>query len=385
MAPKPEDFPTPGQYIRALLDERGWNQRTLALVLGLDYGATNRMIQDKKPIDAFAALMLGDVFDVEPDVFLDLRKKFELAVARASTRPDSNRALRAALFGDLPVGEMMKRGWLPGVEDFRDLDEVERALMHFFGVESVEKIPTLPHAPRKTDVGGEPTPAQIAWLHRVRQIASTLQVPRYSPSAVRAAIEKLEPLLASADGARKVAAILAEAGVRYVVVESISTAKIDGVCTWLNDMAPVIGMTLRHDRIDNFWFVLRHECEHIIAGHGRRNPRVDVELEERPGSNRLPEEERIANAAAADFCVPSAAMETFYGRKKSYFQKHDVLGFAASVRRHPGLVIGQLQHRAHRFDRFREYLAKVRTLVIPGVAADGWGTTYPVNDSARVA
>ncbi len=32
-------------------------------------------------------------------------------------------------------------------------------------------------------------------------------------------------------------------------------------------------MSLRFDRIDNFWFVLRHELEHVIQGHGRNCPK----------------------------------------------------------------------------------------------------------------
>ena len=49
--------------------------------------------------------------------------------------------------------------------------------------------------------------------------------------------------------------ILAEAGIRFTIVESLSTAKIDGACLWLDDQAPVIATSFRYDRIDNFWFV----------------------------------------------------------------------------------------------------------------------------------
>jgi HTH-type transcriptional regulator/antitoxin HigA len=149
-------------------------------------------------------------------------------------------------------------------------------------------------------------------------------------------------------------------------------------------MAPVIGMTLRHDRIDNFWFVLRHEIEHVLNGHGRKQPRVDVELDnaEEIGTS---EEERIANAAAADFCVPKDAMENFYKKKQPFFMKQDVLGFAAAQQRHPGLVVGQLQYRGGRFDRFREYLHKVRDHVIRAGTVDGWNYVFPVADSARTA
>lgn len=379
MAIDPERFPTPGKYIRALLEERGWDQRTLARVLGLGYGTTNRLVTDKKPIDAFSAIVLGEAFDVEPGIFFDLKKKYDLAVAWASTVPDRGRAIRAALYGSLPVAEMIYRGWLDA-DDFDDPEKVEGALARFFGVESVDRIPVLPHAARRPEQAAEVTPAQLAWLYRVRAVAAMLQVPRYSPAAVRAAVEKLEGLLGSVDGVAKVGPILAECGIRFVIVESLTTAKIDGVCTWLNDMAPVIGMTLRHDRIDNFWFVLRHEIEHVINGHGRRQARVDVELDGTPG---VSEEERIANAAASDFCVPRESMDSFYMKKKPFYMKQDVLGFAASQKRHPGLVVGQLQHRVGRFDRFREYLQNVRGLVIRDSAVDGWGHVYPVAESAR--
>lgn len=377
MEPKSQDFPTPGRYILALLEQRGWDQRTLAHVMGLSYAATNRLVLDKKPIDGYTALVLGEVFGVDPDNFLGLRSKLDLAVARASAMPDRGRAIRAALYGSLPIAELIRRGWLPGVIDYKQTEKVERAVASLFRVGSVESIPSLPHAAKKADALSEATPSQLAWLYRVREIAEILQVPRYSPAAVREALEKMESDLSTIDGVRRASKLLRDAGIRLVVVEALVGSKIDGVCTWLNDMAPVIGLTLRHDRIDNFWFVLRHECEHVLAGHGRRQARIDIEIAERQG-DRLAEEERIANAAASDFCVPKESMDSFYLRKHPYFIKEDVLGFAASVKRHPGLVVGQLHQRSHRFDRFREYLQKVRDVVVPTVALDGWGAVFPI-------
>lgn len=383
---KPDDFPTPGRYIRALLDERGWDQRTLARVLGLDYPATNRLSLDKKPITAFNAIMLGEAFNVEPSAFLSLQQKYDLAVALAASTPNNARKLRAKIYGGLPIAEIVRRGWLPGVNDPDDTEGVEVALARFFGVDSPENIPAIPLAAKKTNVYGEPTGAEKMWALVVRKIAATIEVPRYSPAAVREAIEQFKPLLRTRDGVVKVGPILSRAGIRFVVVESLPSARIDGVCTWLNDMAPVIGMSLRHDRLDNFWYVLRHECEHVLNGHGRQRQtdRVDVALDEQPQVG-VPDEERIANAAASDFCVPGEQMDRFYSIKKPFFMKQDVLGFAKSVDRHPALVVGQLQRRAHRFDRFREFLLKVRELVVPGVAADGWGHVYPIPEPERSA
>ena len=41
----------------------------------------------------------------------------------------------------------------------------------------------------------------------------------------------------------------------------------------------MIGMSLRFDRIDNFWLVLRHEIEHVLCGHGKLDPIIDVDVE----------------------------------------------------------------------------------------------------------
>jgi HTH-type transcriptional regulator/antitoxin HigA len=141
---------------------------------------------------------------------------------------------------------------------------------------------------------------------------------------------------------------------------------------------------MRYDRIDNFWFVLRHELEHVRLGHGRANASVmlDADLEgERAGTGLdVPEEERLANAAAQEFCVPSAKMDGFITRKAPFFSERDMLGFAKLLGVHPGLVAGQLQHRTKRYDRFRQHLADILPHARIGAAVDGWGDIYPVGE-----
>ena len=303
----------------------------------------------------------------------------DLAQARITVRPDPGRATRAYLYGDLPIAEMIKRGWITA-DGVRDVKKVETELMRFFGVNRPEDIEILPHAAKKTAVSSDPTPAQMAWLYRVKQIANEMLVAPYSPQAVTDAIETLKRLTHSPEEVRKVPRILAECGIRYVLVESLSAAKIDGVCFWINDLSPVIGMTLRHDRIDNFWFVLRHELEHVLQLHGRAAAMLDAELEgERAGTGpNVSEEERVANEAASEFCVPKKMLEAFIARKAPFFSESDLLGFARTIKVHPGVVAGQLQHKTGRFDRFRDHLAKVRTIIAPNAIKDGWGDVAPV-------
>ena len=380
MTTEDEAFRAPGQLIQALLEERRWTQRTLAIVLGCSETTITRIVGNKQPIDARWALMLEEVFRVPAERFLALQMSLELAQARLVLQPDPHRANRALLYGDLPVADMIKRGWI-SADSIRDTKNVQTGLMRFFGVNRLEDIEILPHAAKKrTAVSTEVTPAQLAWLYRVKKIAGDMLAGKYSPQAVKAVLPKLRALAVSPEGAAKVPRLMMECGIRFVLVESLPGAKIDGVCFWLNDRSPVIGMSLRFDRIDNFWFVLRHELEHVIRLHGQATAMLDAELEgDRAGTGSdIAVEERVANEAAQDFCIPAAQLEAFIARKAPFFSERDLIGFARILKVHPGILAGQLQRRTGRYDRFRDHLAKVREIISPNAIRDGWGAVAPV-------
>lgn len=369
----------PGQLIEQLLAERDWSQRVLAIIIGVGETSINKLIAGKRPLDARMALTLADVFDVPADRFLDLQKSYDLAQARIVARPDPSRAQRALLFGELPIAEMIKRGWIDA-DDVRDVATVESELTRFFGANSLSEIEILPHAAKKTNVAAAVTPTQLAWLYRAKEMASEMIVGPYSRRAARGAVSELKLLLAATSEARKVPRILAESGIRYVIVESLPRAKIDGACFWLNDASPVIAMTLRFDRIDNFWFVLRHELEHVLRAHGQEVVVLDMDIAARRAtdSDMITDEERVANEAAAEFCVPQRSLDRFIARKDPMFAERDILGFARTLKIHPGLVAGQLQHHTKKYNRFRKHLVKIRSTVAPSAVVDGWGDIAPI-------
>jgi HTH-type transcriptional regulator/antitoxin HigA len=139
-------------------------------------------------------------------------------------------------------------------------------------------------------------------------------------------------------------------------------------------------MTVRHDRIDNFWFVLRHEIEHVLNKDGRgelRAETVDLDLEER--SDDLPPYEVAANTAAEEACVPSEELENFYIRKFPFISERDTLAFAKRVQRHPGIVVGQLQRKMKRYDWLTKYKVKIRQFLIGAANVDGWGVSAPIS------
>ncbi|WP_439685122.1 HigA family addiction module antitoxin [Cupriavidus oxalaticus] len=370
-----EAYKTPGQLIEALLSERGWTQRLLAAVLDMSESTTNKLISGSQAVTAEIALTLEEVFGVSAEQFLTLQKDYDLARARLVVRPDQGRATRAKLFSGLPVADMIKRGWLD-TTDIKNMPAMEESLAKFFGAPTVNEIEFLAHAAKKTDVDGDVTPAQLAWLYRVKQIARNLLVPSYSEDRTRIAIQKLKSYLNAPEEARHVPRTLMECGIRLVFVEGLKGSKVDGACLWLDERSPVIGMTLRYDRMDNFWFVLRHELEHVLQHHGQNKPVLDVDIDSDQSTS---EEERIANDAASEFCVPSKKIESFIARKAPIFPERDFLGLAKILGVHPSLVAGQIQFKTGRYDLFRGHLAKIRACVLPSAIVDGWGDIAPIN------
>jgi HTH-type transcriptional regulator/antitoxin HigA len=364
----------PGEYLKEEMDARGWLQRDLAYILGVPEQAVNTILAGRRGISPDMARALGDAFDVPAEFFANLQKAYDLSRA---TAPSPNVAVRARIQSQYPIREMIKRGWL---ED-GDASMLNGQLTRFFEVSSHEDIPFLAHAAKKssyeeTDI----TPVQLAWLFRVRQIARSVSVPAYSQENLRAAVARLVTLLYAPEEARHVPKILAECGVRMIFVEKLPQASIDGVCFWLSANEPVIGMSLRYDRIDNFWFVLRHEIEHVLNGDGRSMEIVDQLDGERSSTNQsLPKEERIANGAAADFCAPSDKLDSFIARKRPYFYEKDVLALSRILNRHPGLVVGQLQNKLNDHAYLRKYQVKIRSSVLPASIADGWGQVVSVS------
>jgi HTH-type transcriptional regulator/antitoxin HigA len=140
----------------------------------------------------------------------------------------------------------------------------------------------------------------------------------------------------------------------------------------------VIGLSMRFDRIDNFWFVLRHEIEHVFRKDGQTKEIIDVDVTD-VDRDGLPPWETAANDAAADFCVPVTEMDSFVARKAPFFAEKDVIGFARRVNVHPGLVVGQIQRRTKRWELLRRHLVKIRSFVLPNAIVDGWGVAAPVN------
>jgi HTH-type transcriptional regulator/antitoxin HigA len=369
-------FP-PGEFLKDELEERGWTQEEFATIIGRPATLVNQIVLGKRAVTPEAAAEIAAALGVDAEYWLNLESAYRLWLVRQKqTAPALERISRLAKLREaFPVREMTKRGWITKTND---PDNLERELLEFKGSPLDDQSDVL-YAAKQTYYGRELTPVQRAWLRRVRQIAKTLKLERpFTEEGVRLALPKLRELISDASSVSEVPRVLTEAGVRFLIVEGLPGARIDGVTMWLDTVSPVIALTLRFDRVDNFWFVLRHEIEHVLRKEGRDRPAVDVDTgpgAERPDEN-LPEPERIANNAAAEFCLPQAQFEMFLQDLVASFSEQKLINFAKSLRVHPTIVVGQIQKHLRRYDILRKYLAKVRPIITETAITDGFGRVH---------
>ena len=292
----------------------------------------------------------------------------EYRLASASVRDDSIRK-RARLLELVPVKDLERRGWIPECDTTESL---ERELCKFFQTDSLDSIPDLAVSTRKVDSIDELTPPQRAWCYFVRSQAAQQIVAPFDRDQLDACEAELQRLTAFAPEIRKVSQTLASFGVHFLLVESLPGAKIDGAAMWIKDK-PVIALSLRYDRIDYFWFTVFHEWSHIRHGDSLS---IDTDLvgKDATVSAMKSDIERRADNDAAKLLVPPAKIESFIHRVAPLYSKERIIQFAHRNKVHPGIVVGQLQHRGQiSFGANREMLVPIRDIALSTSIYDGWG------------
>ncbi|MDN7506625.1 HigA family addiction module antitoxin [Burkholderia orbicola] len=365
-----EVFP-PGEFLKEELEARDWSQVELAEIMGRPSRVVSEVIAGKRAITPETAVALGEALGTGAEFWMNLESQYQLSKVRSEPNTISR---RAKLYNMFPVREMIKRGW---VEASSNLDLLESQFSNYFGISSLDEKPAFPHAARKTSYD-DVSIQQIAWLIRAGKIASAVSVDKFTQSKLTGAMTELRDCIEFVDSIRQVPALLARAGIRLVIVEALASSKIDGACFWLAKDAPVVALSLRFDRVDNFWHTLLHELDHIAHGEGQTSPIVEVDMLSDDAD--LPSIEKRANEAAAEFSIPKIELEGFIARVNPLFTDQKILGFSKRLRVHPGIVVGQLQNRKLIPWQFhRKYLEKVREYVVGAALTDGFGNLLPAN------
>ncbi|WAC45208.1 ImmA/IrrE family metallo-endopeptidase [Pseudomonas sp. SL4(2022)] len=134
--------------------------------------------------------------------------------------------------------------------------------------------------------------------------------------------------------------ILAEQyGVVLIIHPGYTSMKMDGCVLKLPDSRPMVGVTLRYNRYDNFWFTLAHELAHLCLHDDRLDTPIVDDLEEIVTEDM----EAEANAFARESFVPRREWRVLYENRHSDSMLERT---CAGLGVHPDVVAGLIRFAA---------------------------------------
>ena len=240
------------------------------------------------------------------------------------------------VWGKFPSREMIRRNWfdLPRGENL-----VEKTREYFLRTAGPQ-FATAVHR-KKMRSGNVPNEySLLAWQARILERAratvddGTLEPfeldDRWLPDLVR--------LTSLRDGPKRARDLLARKGIVLVVERHLSGSYLDGAAMLADDETPAVGLTLRYDRLDNFWFVLMHELGHVFL-HLFDGLHFDFFDEE--GSGETDTIEAEADEFALDALIPKDLWNGCLSRFE--LSEQAVRMDAQKIGIHPSIIAGRIR------------------------------------------
>jgi len=253
------------------------------------------------------------------------------------------------------LGEIRKRGWVD-LPARSGRDEASRRIALY--IEEGAQLAKGKPFHRKS-AGAKPDEAEkalMAWRARVLRTAAEQrgQMKGKFNIADSGWVKNLIALSIYPDGPLRAAEMLRSKGILLVIEPQLLHTLLDGAALLLLDAVPVIGLTLRHDRLDNFWYTLLHELGHVFLhfNHGLEVGFLDDDLE---GSST-----EKAEMEADSFAQSQLLPDEIWNVSPARFAKSAALisSFAQSRNIHPAIVAGRIRKDRNDYRIFSDLVGR---------------------------
>lgn len=342
----PLGYPTALEALRFRMEQANLTPRDLIPFIG-SRAKVSEILSGKRPLTMQMARALHSNLGIPADVLLQ--------------QPGGE--LPSALDGidwkRFPLAEMAKRGWIKKQPNLlAHAEEIMLALIERAG--GKDAIPAALY--RKNDharSNAKTDPYALkAWCWEVLARANAVRLPvAYRPGTVDLEfIRNVAKLSWSAEGPKLAREFLAKHGIHLVCLDHLPRTHLDGAALQLADGTPIIGLTLRYDRLDNFWFCLLHEMAHL-GRHmdGARDEAFvdDLSLRGVEGAKRDPKEDE-ADDWAENGLIPSDVWRTSEVRENP--SPLTVMELAQRLQIHPAIVAGRVRYETKNFRLLSQFV-----------------------------
>ncbi len=206
-----------------------------------------------------------------------------------------------------PIKEMQKRGYFDSATS--KAKDLNAAIEEFF--RPIQLQTNFAGMLRKTNyrsVRPMNRYALIAWTARVIKKAREIEdVANFKEGTVDLDLmQRVAQLSIHEDGPILAHDFLKKYGVILVIEPHLPQTYLDGATLSEDGKRPIIGLTVRMDRLDSFWFTLMHELAHI-ALHSNQN--CNFFYDDLDNSDSKNKQEQEADALASEALVPRSKWE----------------------------------------------------------------------------
>jgi len=331
---EPMGYPSPLAAIEFRMDQGGLSPRDLIPFIG-SRAKVSEVLSGKRAITMPMARALHEHLGIPADVLLR-----QPGTALGETLADLE-------WTRFPLKAMAKLGWFPDGPDLAErAEELIGALIERAGGRDVVGAALY----RKNDhlrVNAKMDPYALkAWCWQIlaRANENPPKANYVCGTVTLDFLKEVAKLSGSEDGPRLAKDFLAETGIALVTERHLPRTYLDGAALRLGDGRPVIGLTLRYDRIDHFWFCLLHELAHV-GRHMDHNQGVaffdDLTLRSVEGERENPREAQ-ADEWAEEALIPWTAWEASAVRDRP--TSMTVMNLANALQVHPAIVAGKVRY-----------------------------------------
>ena len=339
------DPPPPGGIIQVQLDQLELDESDLIPILG-SRAVVSEVLHGKREVNLQMARALHEHLGIPAEDLLEANQFLHTV----DPNPDPK---------DFPMSEMASAGWFGEGFDVKDWPGgAIEFLMRSAGITTTQHIANVAY--RRNDdrrINAKVNPFALqAWCWRVLALTNQdEELPGYVPGTVNEEfMRQIAELSTHSDGPLQAQTRLREAGIALQTVRHLSRTYLDGAALLATDGRPVVGLTLRYDRVDNFWFTLLHELAHVMLHLDEENPVFPDDMSLR-GIN-LAEGQREADAddAAEDALIPPGEWEASGLSQRA--NAASVVSFAQKWHIHPAIVAGRVRHEKRNFRLLSQFV-----------------------------
>jgi HTH-type transcriptional regulator/antitoxin HigA len=309
--------PTPIEAVQFRMEQLGWTQRDLVPFIG-SRSKVSEVLSGKRPFTLSMIRALHESLGIPLDV---------LVRQSVPDREPSDTSWDQAL-----LREMNKRGW--------DIHAVANFSREFFSRSTVSTAFQLKQGQVIRSARTMDRDALAAWIGRIlERAASSLSRGKFTRESITDEfLRQVVQLSWSNDGPLLAQDFLGRHGIAVIFESHLPRTYLDGAAVLSATGIPVIGLTLRHDRLDNFWFTLLHELVHVREHLDNPGDTFvdDLDYEESEDLREID-----ADNMASSALIPSDAWQRFNARGQ--FDQTTIEAFALEQHIHPAIIAGRIR------------------------------------------